>query len=338
VNQRSYDKKINIFEENGELYKSYNIDDSYTDKYLDLINQNPESDTILTTNSLKEFFGNKSDIYGNTISESLFISDSVLVTIGILNYIINSKYRNIGYDMLSCNTVVLFRINIFTDIVDVIPLKFIDQKLYPQANSLEFVNNHFYFILFPMGQFKKIPNSPEEIIGRFNFNENIWSPILRLPNEYITSNINQGLDYNYKISSYKDETYFISPFTNYLFNSKNDTIWLSDLQDPIKFSLNTHNAIRIYDEQDLSKLDSLSHNIVDFSFLENQILVLLNKPVNYDGKVYLNKYSLSGKLIDSTIVHIGESLETIFISENRKKIIKVYMENEDWWVEEININ
>ena len=149
LNQRSYDKKINIFEENGELYNSYNIDDSYTNKNLDLINQNPENDTILTTNYLKEFFGNKSDIYGNTISESLFISDSVLVTIGILNFIINSKYRNIGFDMLSCNTVVLFRINIFTDIVDVIPLNFIDQKLYPQANSLEFVNNHFYFILFP---------------------------------------------------------------------------------------------------------------------------------------------------------------------------------------------
>ena len=188
-----------------------------------------------------------------------------------------------------------------------------------------------------MGLFKNIPASPQEILGRFNPLNKNWTPELKIPNEYLTSNINFDLDYNYRIANHNDDTYFMAPFTNYLFNYNNDTIWLSDLSDPIKFSLKKYGQDRILDKEDYSKLDSLSHNIVDLYFRRDFLYVLLNKPMNYDGKVYLNRYNLKGELMDSTIVNNGKLLETIFISDNKQKLMKVYLENEEWYVEEVDI-
>lgn len=338
VNQVSYGNRINIFDSKGNVFKSYLIDDSYTDMYLEEIIQLPDSDTILTSNALREYFKDSKNIYDNTISKSVFINDSTLVTIGILNYYRYSESEGTDVFLRSFNTVVLFYTDIYSDRIDVIPLNYITQKLYPQADIIEFANNYLYFTLFPMGLFKNIPNSPEETLAKFKHGENNWVSELELPNEYIVSNVNLSLEYNYRITSYNNETYFISPYTNYIFNTKKDTIWLSDLNDPIKFSLNQNNSNYYVWSNDFNMLDSLSHFIGDVFFKNDKLYALINKPINKDNKIYLNKYTLKGKLIESNVINENQKLETAFYSENKQKLFKVYMENEEWYVEEVDID
>lgn len=338
VNQNSYSNRINIFDTNSTLYKSYLIDDSYTDKYLDLIIQLPESDTVLTTNALRKVYGDSKNIYGNTISKSVFVNDSILATIGILNYFKFSKSNYNNTNLRSYNTVVLFIINIHTDIIEVTPLNYITQKLYPQASLLKCNNEFLYFTLLPMGLIKNFPDSPNTTLGKIKLGEENWETVIDLPKEYLESNVKLGLDYNYRIASFNSELYFLSPYTNYAFNLKKDTIWLSDLNDPIESSLNKHNLIRVSSKEDYPKLDSLSHKIGDLFFLNFSLYVLIIKPKDYDNKIYLNKYTLNGELIYSNVINENQKIETVFYSENKQKLYKVYMKNEEWWVEEIDFD
>lgn len=338
VNPISATNRITVFNKDGKIYKSYLIDDSYSDKYLKIINQNPIEDSILTTSYLRKIFGNSKDIYSNSVALSTFKNDSILITKGVLNYFINSKHQNIGVDIRRYSTVVLISVNIYTDEINVIPLYFTHGKSYPEAKNLAFKNNKLFLKLFPIDFFKDKPNGSKYVLGVFNFIEDNWKPILEIPKEYIDSRVKLTLDYGYRIATYKKDNYFMSPFLNYIFNLRGDTIKLSDLDNAIQFTLSKFNSDTLIYTKDLKMLDSLSHYNIDFFFQNDFLYIILNKPINLDGKVYLNKYNLKGNLIESYILNKDRLLESCSYSDNLHKIIKVYMENEEWYIEEVDFN
>ena len=233
---------------------------------------------------------------------------------------------------------VLYKININSNEITVIPLVFVGRKLYPQLDYLEFVNNKLYFRLFPMGVHKGLPNSPKFVLGKFNLDSNNWQSVLELPKEYELSKVNLTLDYKFRIASNHKKDFFIAPFLNYTFNLEGDTIKLSDLDNAISHSLSLFSSDTLIRNKDYNMLDSLSHYIGNIFFKGDNLFVILNKPKNYDNKIYLNKYTLKGELIYSNVINENQKLETVFYSENKQKLYKIYMVKEEWWVEEIDFD
>lgn len=337
VSQKSESNRINIFNKDGTLYKSYLIDDSYTDKYIDLLKNKDVKENIQSTDYLKTIRGHPKVLYKNTVSKSLFLNDSIIYTISGLNYYVDGD-KVLGVDGLILKVrTVLIKINIFSDKEEIIPLAFIHNKLYPQSDYLEFFNNYLFFRLFPIGVHESRPNSPKYVLARFNLDSNNWQPILELPKEYEASKVNLFLDYKYRITSYKNKTYFIAPYLNYVFNLDGDTIQLSGLHNAIQYSLSKFGSDTLI-KKNYKMLDSLSHFIGGIFFKNDFLYVLLRKTSKRDGKKYLNKYSLNGELLDSKLVNKERKLETVFYSENKHKLIKVYLENDEWYVEEVDVN
>lgn len=338
VNQKEKTNRVNILKKNGSLYKSYSINDSYTDKYFEIIQQKNVKEPSLTTNYLRSLPDCPTILYNNTFSKSSFLNDSIVYIIGSINYLvqIDSPDERFGVRLKKSN--VLFRINIFTDSMEVNYLDFIPKKLYPQSDYFNIVNRNIYIKLFPMDVHKNIPTSQKFVLGIYNIESSDWSPLLELPEEYESSNVKLKLDYDYRISNFRDKTYFMAPLLHYMFSLEQDTIWLNDLVNPIKFSLEKFGSETINLPEELYKLDSLSHSIVDFFFSNNFLYIVLNKPKNNNGKIYLHKYNLEGKFIESKELNKGRELEAVCYSENNNKLYKFYMENEEWWVEEIDFN
>lgn len=338
VNQKSEFNRINIFKNNGDLFKSYLIDDSYTFKFIDSIYYD-KSEVLLTKDEYNNLQGSLiGSEFTNTISQSTFLNDSILITIGTLKYLVH--YGTMGgqpHFKLNKVTVLLFT-NILNNDFQIKTLRFNETKVNPQPDYLKIVGNDIFFKLFPEGFLRKFPNSSTIVVGKINLIDYDWEPLVELPNEYITSNIRLSIDFNYKIFEYNNKTYFIAPFTNYIFNMEQDTIWLSDLVDPIKYSLNFFNSETINLPQEMFKLDSVSHSIIDFFFNNDFLYVLLNKPKMKDSKIYLHKYTLTGKFLKSKELDEGKKLESVFYSKIKQKLIKVYMENEDWYIDEVDIN
>lgn len=117
-----------------------------------------------------------------------------------------------------------------------------------------------------------------------------------------------------------------------------DTIKLSDLDNAISHSLSLFSSDTLIRNKDYNMLDSLSHYIGNIFFKGDNLFVILNKPKNYDNKIYLNKYTLKGELIYSNVINENQKLETVFYSENKQKLYKIYMVKEEWWVEEIDFD
>lgn len=338
INQKSESNRINIFNKDGTLFKTYLIDDTYTFKFIDSINYNM-TEVLMNNEEYEGTNGSKTKSeFTNTISQSSFLNDSTLVTIGSLKYLVH--YHPVGgqpHFKLNRPTVLLFT-NLINDEFQIKPLRFNETNVNPQSDYLEIVKNDIYFELFPAGFLRKIPNSPKTVVGKINLDDYDWEPLIDLPNEYVTSNIRLSIDFSYRIADYKNKTYFMSPLTNYLFNVEKDTIWLSDLDDPIEYSLSQFGSKTVSLPGDMYKLDSVSHSIVEFFFQNDFLYVILNTPKVKDGKIYLHKYSLKGEFINSKELNEGRKLESTFYTKNKQRLMKVYMENEEWYIEEVDIN
>ncbi|MCB0703413.1 MAG: hypothetical protein KDC55_11970 [Ignavibacteriae bacterium] len=338
VNKRSNTKRINVFNNNGVLYNSFLVNDAFTDKYFDIIKDTTKDEEILTTEYLNTLPNRPEVLYDNSFFKSIFLNDSMIVATGSINYYIYGENPSGDKGLILRAMTVLYKININSNEITVIPLVFVGRKLYPQLDYLEFVNNKLYFRLFPMGVHKGLPNSPKFVLGKFNLDSNNWQSVLELPKEYELSKVNLTLDYKFRIASNHKKDFFIAPFLNYTFNLEGDTIKLSDLDNAISHSLSLFSSDTLIRNKDYNMLDSLSHYIGNIFFKGDNLFVILNKPKNYDNKIYLNKYTLKGELIYSNVINENQKLETVFYSENKQKLYKIYMVKEEWWVEEIDFD
>lgn len=338
VNQKSEFNRINIFKSNGDLFKSYLIDDSFTFKFIDSIYYD-KSEVLLSRDEYNSLQGSYNDSeFANTLCQSSFLNDSILITSGTLKYLVH--YGTLGgQPHFKRNKVtVLLLSNLNTNEIQIRPLRYNETKVNPQPDYLKIVGKDIYFKLFPEEFMRKIPNSSKIVVGKINLDDYNWEPQVELPKEYVTSNIRLSIDFNYKISDYNNKTYFMAPLTNYIFNLEQDTIWLSDLVDPIKYSLNYFDSETINLPEEMFKLDSVSHSIVDFFFQNSSLFVILNTPSIKDGKIYLHKYTLDGKFLTSKVLNNGKKLETVCYSKSKQKLLIVYMKNEEWYFEEVDIN
>ena len=338
VNKRSNTKRINVFNNNGVLYNSFLVNDAFTDKYFDIIKDTTKDEEILTTEYLNTLPNRPEVLYDNSFFKSIFLNDSMIVATGSINYYIYGENPSGDKGLILRAMTVLYKININSNEITVIPLVFVGRKLYPQLDYLEFVNNKLYFRLFPMGVHKGLPNSPKFVLGKFNLDSNNWQSVLELPKEYELSKVNLTLDYKFRIASNHKKDFFIAPFLNYTFNLEGDTIKLSDLDNAISHSLSLFSSDTLIRNKDYNMLDSLSHYIGNIFFKGDNLFVILNKPKNYDNKIYLNKYTLKGELIYSNVINENQKLETVFYSENKQNLYKIYMVKEEWWVEEIDFD
>lgn len=212
VNKRSNTKRINVFNNNGVLYNSFLVNDAFTDKYFDIIKDTTKDEEILTTEYLNTLPNRPEVLYDNSFFKSIFLNDSMIVATGSINYYIYGENPSGDKGLILRAMTVLYKININSNEITVIPLVFVGRKLYPQLDYLEFVNNKLYFRLFPMGVHKGLPNSPKFVLGKFNLDSNNWQSVLELPKEYELSKVNLTLDYKFRIASNHKKDFLLPLF------------------------------------------------------------------------------------------------------------------------------
>lgn len=339
ISQKSSNNRINILRLNGKVFKSYLIDDAISEKYIELINY-INTDTVVNKLQYLEYYPEfKGSLYQNTVLFSEFLNDSVIVAIGSLKYLVKFDREEYDAQFKRKSVTVLLLININTDEFEVKPLiPNLEKKLMPYEKGLDVINQNIFFTILPYGFMRDTSNYSSFVLGNLKYNEKTWNPLLRLPIEYINTNINLDINYDYKINKFKNDIFFMAPLTNYLFNLKGDTIKPSNLNNPLEYTLKSFNSEKINIKDEKYKLDSLPHSIVDFFFTNDFLYVILNKPKNQDGKIYLNKYSISGDFISSKSLNQNNALECVGYCRNSKILYKVYMENSEWYFEEINFN
>jgi hypothetical protein len=342
INPKGRSNRINIYNKDNTLYKSYLVDDSYSFRFLDSIYYDP-SERLISREQYLSLPGSTSrSEFGNTISESSFLNDSTIVTISALRYLVYEDPKvSSNFDKLNVLSVILMT-NIFTDEVTVKPLRYNNSKLHPQSEFIDIIGNDFYFELFPTNFYDGIPNSEEYTVGKINIEDYDWKPAVKLPQEYIDSKIGLEIGNNFSISEIDGKPYFLALLSNYVFNLDNDTIRFSDLPEPIEYSLNKFQTETIDLPEEMYKLDSLSHMNLDFFFRDQYIYLMLNKPKTEYGKTilnksYLNKYTLNGALVSSVHINKDIDVKSLFYAANRG-IMAISMIDQKWHVYEIPIN
>lgn len=314
VNQKTKTNRINIFKKDGTLFKSYLIDDSFTDKYFDIIEIKEKDDKLLTTKYLNTQPKRPKILYNNIFDQSLFINDSLIYCTAYINYYTDGNKRYNFKGLVLKNMITLVIINVYNDKMEALPLEYKRDELYPQTDYLEFYNNNIYYRLFPYGYYKIIPNSPKYVLGKLNINNKIWEPIVKLPKEYEDSKVNLELDYRFNIANFKNEVYFNCPFLNYVYNLKGDTIRFTDLDNSIQYSLSRFGSDTLIKSNGINMLDSLCHYIGGIFFKNGFLYNIVSKTKSSNNKIYLNKYNLNGKLIVEKLLNENLKLFSAFYS------------------------
>ena len=238
ISQKSSNNRINILRLNGKVFKSYLIDDAISEKYIELINY-INTDTVVNKLQYLEYYPEfKGSLYQNTVLFSEFLNDSVIVAIGSLKYLVKFDREEYDAQFKRKSVTVLLLININTDEFEVKPLiPNLEKKLMPYEKGLDVINQNIFFTILPYGFMRDTSNYSSFVLGNLKYNEKTWNPLLRLPIEYINTNINLDINYDYKINKFKNDIFFMAPLTNYLFNLKGDTIKPSNLNNPLEYTL-----------------------------------------------------------------------------------------------------
>lgn len=337
VVQYTSSNKICIFKANGELFKVLEIDDYFTDKYIDLIKDTTKSEKILTSEELHNIPGSPLVLYNNNFSKARFVDNNTLLITGTINYIIERNSKESKSNLHKRKIPILFNYNINNDSLKIYKLYSNNEELFPQTDYLEVYKNKLYLRLFPLNLFKKELNSLKFVLAEYDLELKEWEPVLELPEEYEKYNLNLDLNYRYKIAEIDNLLYFMAPYTNYMFNINKDTVRFENMANPIEYSLNIFDSDSVVSHKEYYKLDSLSSNVIDFFIYNSKVNLILTKPNEDNEKVYHFKYTMKGKFLESkTLTDI--KVESIFYSKNRQKIIKVYISDEKWYYDEIDIN
>lgn len=326
-----------IYKNNGELYKVLHIDDSFTEKYIDIVKDRNKKERIFTSEELHNISGSPEVLYENKFSKAKFLTNELLLIIGYIQYFIERAENKSKYKLHRKKMPVLFFYDIKSDSLFVKKVNPISGNLFPQVDYLEVINNRVFLGLFPVDYFEKQPESSKYVLAEYDLKKDECEPKLEIPYEYLKYNLNLALNYNYRIAEHQNTLYFMAPYTNYMFNENEDTVWFDRMVDPIKYSLNIFDSDSVKSHEEYYKMDSLSSYVLDLFIRDNIVNLILMRPNENNKNIYLCKYTLKGKFLKERIL-VEEKVESIFYSSIREKIIKVYMKDENWYYNEIAID